>query len=334
MPPSVSPAQTLTRTLTVRGRQRLAEDVVGLELTDPAGGLLPPWSPGAHVDVTVRPGLVRQYSLCGDPADRATWRIAVLREAAGRGGSMHLHDRVGVGSVLPVGGPRNAFPLVEAGRYLLIAGGIGITPLLPMAAELAARGADWRLLYGGRRRGAMAFAEELGRHGDRVVLHPQDTHGLLPLEPVLDDLRAAGQPGSAEPGSAEPAIYCCGPEGLLGAVERLCAARPAGALHVERFRPAVAARQDTDRAFDVQIAGSGRVIRVAAGRSVLEALEAAGLGVPSSCRDGTCGTCETRVVAGPVDHRDSVLTAAEHSRGETMMICVSRSSGERLVLDI
>jgi ferredoxin-NADP reductase len=315
------------RALVVRARRRLADDVVGLELADPAGGALPAWEPGAHVDVTVRPGVVRQYSLCGDPADRTVWRIGVLREPAGRGGSVHLHDQVGVGAVLTVGPPRNAFPLVPASRYLLIAGGIGITPLVPMAAELAARGADWRLLYGGRRSASMAFADELARHGDRVVLHPQDSHGLLPLGPVLDGMRAAG-------GHIGAAVYCCGPPALLAAVEQACADWPPGALRIERFQPVVAAHQAGDRAFAVRLAASGRTVRVAAGQSVLAALEADGLAVTSSCRDGTCGTCETQVVEGAVDHRDTVLTEAERAAGETMMICVSRAAGERLTLDL
>lgn len=319
--------QRQTLTLTVRARRHVAEDVVCFDLADPTGAALPPWTPGAHVDVTVRPGTVRQYSLCGDPADRHHWRIAVLREAAGRGGSVHLHDRVGVGALLPVGQPRNAFPLVAAPRYLLVAGGIGVTPLLPMIDELAARGAEWRLLYGGRHRAAMAFADDLARHGDRVVLHPQDTHGLLPLGPVLDGLRASGE-------HEETAVYCCGPEGLLGAIEGHCAQWPAGALHVERFHPAEPAHRDTDGAFELRLARSGRVLRVGPGQSVLEVLEAAGAAVTSSCRDGTCGTCETPVVEGDVDHRDTVLTPAERDGGRTMMVCVSRGLGGRLVLDI
>jgi len=313
--------------LVVRGRRRLADDVVGLDLADPAGADLPSWAPGAHVDVTVRPGVVRQYSLCGEPADRSTWRIAVLREPAGRGGSAHLHDRVGTGDLLTVGHPRNSFPLVPAARYLLIAGGIGITPLRPMVAELAERGADWRLLYGGRRRASMAFVEELSRHGERVVVRPQDSDGLLPLAEVLDGLRADGEHHGA-------AVYCCGPPGLLAAVELACAGFPAGTLHVERFHPAEAAHQPGDRPFEVLLAASRRTVRVGAGQSVLAALEAAGVAVTSSCRDGTCGTCETDVVEGTVDHRDTVLTEAERAAGETMMICVSRSLADRLILDL
>ncbi|EFC80859.1 PDR/VanB family oxidoreductase [Frankia sp. EUN1f] len=314
-------------TLVVRARRSLALDVVCFDLADPAGTPLPAWTAGAHVDVTVRPGLTRQYSLCGDPSDRGVWRIAVLREAAGRGGSTHLHDRVGAGTRLTVSHPRNAFALVDAPRYLLVAGGIGITPLMPMVAELAARGADWSLLYGGRALAAMAFAEELARYGPRVVLHPQDTHGLLPIGDVLGDLVGSG----AHEGTA---VYCCGPEGLLGAVEAACAAWPAGALHTERFRPAELAVRDGDHPFELRLARSGRVLTVRPGQSVLAALESAGAAVTSSCRDGTCGTCETAVLGGDVDHRDTVLSQAERAAGRTMMVCVSRSLGERLELDI
>nr|WP_321572635.1 PDR/VanB family oxidoreductase [Parafrankia colletiae] len=328
--PSAGPALPAGTDLTVvvHARRRVAHDVVCLELADPTGEPLPAWTPGAHVDITVRPGMIRQYSLCGDPADRGSWQVAVLREGAGRGGSVHLHDRVAPGTLLTAGRPRNAFPLVAAPNYLLIAGGIGITPLLPMAAELAARGADWRLLYGGRRREAMAFADDLAeRYGERVVLHPQDTHGLLPIGAVLDDLHRSG-------GGERTAVYCCGPEALLTAVEQACADWPAEALHVERFRPAQPASRDSDQAFELRLARSGRILTVRPGQSILAALEAAGAVVASSCRDGTCGSCETTVVAGEVDHRDTVLSAAERASGRTMMVCVSRSRGERLELDI
>ena len=326
-PVGANPPDGQSRALVVRARRRLADDILGLELADPAGEPLPAWEPGAHVDVTVRPGLVRQYSLCGDPADRAGWRIAVLREPAGRGGSAHLHDRVAAGATLTVGPPRNLFPLVAARRHLLIAGGIGITPLLTMAARLAAEGADWQLLYGGRRRDSMAFLDELARHGDRVAVHPQDTHGLLPLGTLLDGMRAAGE-------HLGTAVYCCGPPGLLTAVEQACAGWPAGSLRVEHFHPAQDAHQDGDREFELVLAASGRTVRVPPGGSVLAAVEAAGVEITSSCRDGTCGTCETPVLEGAVDHRDTVLTAAERAAGETMMICVSRAAGERLVLDL
>ncbi|WP_250285289.1 MULTISPECIES: 2Fe-2S iron-sulfur cluster-binding protein [unclassified Frankia] len=317
------PAPSATAFLTVVSRTVEADDVVSLTLADPGGRPLAPWAPGAHVDVVTGPGRVRQYSLCGDPADHATWRVAVLREAAGRGGSAYLHDEAHAGSTLEVGAPRNNFPLVDAGRYVLIAGGIGITPLLPMIAELTGRGADWTLLYGGRQRTSMAFLPTLSAYGDRVVVHPERERGLLPLGTVL----ARPEEGTA--------VYCCGPEGLLGAVEAACGSWPPSALHVERFRPREPAGDAAaDTAFDVLIASTGQRVRVAAGRSILEALERTGLDMPSSCREGTCGNCETRFVEGEVDHRDSVLSPQEQRDGDAMMICVSRARGDQLVLDL
>ncbi|MGW4487634.1 PDR/VanB family oxidoreductase [Amycolatopsis sp. NPDC004368] len=296
--------------------ERLADGVVRLTLRDPAGADLPEWTPGAHVDLVLGPDLVRQYSLCGDPADRSVLQVAVLREPSGRGGSAFVHELTG-GERLRVRGPRNHFALEPAPRYLFVAGGIGITPLVPMIAAAEAAGADWRLLYGGRTRASMAFADELRTaYGDRVELVPQDERGLLDLDAAL----------AAAPGAA---VYCCGPEPLLAAVEQRC---DPGSLHVERFT----ARPDTEpkAAFEVELAQSGRTLAVPADRSILEVLEESGLPVLSSCQEGTCGTCETGVLEGTPDHRDSVLTAAEREAGDVMMICVSRCAGSRLVLDL
>ena len=306
--------------LLVRDRERLADGVVGLTLSHPAGEPVPAWAPGAHLDVVLGPDLVRQYSLCGDPAERRTLRVAVLHEPAGRGGSAYVHERLLPGDKVRVRGPRNNFPLVPAPRYRFVAGGIGITPLLPMVAEAQSRGADWHLTYGGRTRASMAFLDELRRYGDRVVVRPQDEYGLLDLAVAL---------GEPDPRTA---VYCCGPEPLLAAVEQRCAAWPPGALHVERFsaRPV----DGPDTAFEIQLASDGRTLAVPAGCSVLSVLEQAGLAVLSSCREGTCGTCETGVRDGVPDHRDSLLSEAERAANDVMMICVSRSRTQRLVLDL
>ena len=209
--------------LVVDRRESAADGVVVLDLRDPTGCDLPPWSPGAHIDLVPAAGVVRQYSLCGDPADRTVWRIAVLREPAGRGGSQAVHDKLHAGDLVEVDGPRNHFPLVAAARYLFVAGGIGITPLLPMIAAAEAAGAEWRLHYGGRTSSSMAFGEQLrAAYGSKVFFHPQDETGLLDLDAIL-----AGEP-------ADTPVYCCGPEPLLTAIERRCAGRP---LHVERFAP-------------------------------------------------------------------------------------------------
>lgn len=295
-----------------------ADGVRSLTLRRPGGGPLPVWEPGAHLDVLLAPGLERQYSLCGDPADRETWRVAVLREDAGRGGSAYVHERLGPGDVVRVRGPRNHFRLEPAAGYRFIAGGIGITPLLPMLAAAERAGADWSLLYGGRRRGTMAFRAELARYGDRVTLAPEDETGPLDLAAVLD-----GVPDGT-------LVYCCGPGPLLDAVEARC---PPAVLRTERFRPAERPAVAAD-AFEVVLARSGRSVTVPPGVSVLDAVRAAGAEVLYSCAEGTCGTCETDVVEGVPDHRDSVLTEEERAAGETMLICVSRCRGKRLVLDL
>ncbi|MEU2537528.1 PDR/VanB family oxidoreductase [Streptomyces iakyrus] len=304
--------------LIVQRREFAAEGVLALTLRHPLGEPLPAWEPGAHVDVLLGPGLERQYSLCGDPADRSAWRIAVLREPAGRGGSAHVHEQLGEDAKVRVRGPRNNFRLEPAPRYRFVAGGIGITPLLPMVAAAEAAGAEWTLLYGGRTRGSMAFAEELGRYGDRVTFAPEDETGLLDLPSVLDDVPAG------------TLVYCCGPGPLLDAVEARC---PSGVLRVERFQPK---QQETggNTAFEVELARSGRTLTVAPDVSVLDAVRDAGVEVLYSCTEGTCGTCETDVLDGEPDHRDSVLTDDERAAGETMLICVSRCRGGRLVLDL
>ncbi|HEU0103132.1 MAG TPA: PDR/VanB family oxidoreductase [Mycobacteriales bacterium] len=309
--------------LVVADREAAADGVVVLTLRDPAGGELPAWTAGAHVDLVLGPDLVRQYSLCGDPTDRTCYRVGVLREAEGRGGSAHVHDCLVAGAPVHVRGPRNHFPLVSSPRYLFLAGGIGVTPLLPMVASADAVGADWRLVYGGRSRASMAFAGQLQeRYGDRVVLAPQDEVGLLDLEGLL------GRPAE------DTAVYCCGPEPLLLAVEQRCAGWPAGSLHVERFSPKAQHEPVLAGSFEVELTLTGTTVVVQPGQSILEAVEATGVDVLSSCQEGTCGTCETPVLAGEVDHRDSLLTADEQAANDTMMICVSRAACPRLVLEL
>jgi ferredoxin-NADP reductase len=304
--------------LVVDRREFTADGVLALTLRHPLGEELPAWEPGAHVDVLLGPDLERQYSLCGDPADRTAWRIAVLRERDGRGGSASVHGQLGQGDKVRVRGPRNHFALRPAPRYRFVAGGIGITPILPMLAAAEAAGAEWSLLYGGRTRESMAFTEELSGYGDRVTIAPQDETGLLDLASMLDDLPEG------------TLVYCCGPGPLLDAVEERC---PAGALHVERFQPKVQ-QEGGNTEFEVELARSGRTLTVPADVSVLDAVRDAGVEVLFSCTEGTCGTCETDVLEGAPDHRDSVLTDEEREAGETMLICVSRCLGKRLVLDL
>ncbi|MEV4927244.1 PDR/VanB family oxidoreductase [Streptomyces roseoverticillatus] len=308
----------------IRERSELAAGVLGLELAAPDGGALPAADPGAHIDLVLPSGLVRQFSLCSADGRAGTWRIAVLREPDGRGGSVEVHDALAVHTRVRVAGPRNRFPLLPAGDLLFIAGGIGITPLLPMLAEAERRGSRWRLVYGGRSRASMAFLPELARYGDRVTVVPQDEYGLLDLDGPLSGVPAGGR------------VYCCGPEPLLQAVQERCAALPRLTLHTERFAaaPSAAAPEGADTGFEAVLQRSGRSVPVPAGTSVLDALREAGVAVLASCEEGTCGTCETTVLEGTPEHRDSLLTPEERAAGDLMLICVSRSRGPRLVLDL
>ena len=311
------------RTLVVRERRSEAEGVISLILSSPDGAVLPPWQPGAHVDLLLGNGLERQYSLCGDPSDAASWRIAVLREPDGRGGSAFVHSSLTVGSEVVVRGPRNHFELLPAARYVFIAGGIGITPILPMLDAAVAAGTQWSLLYGGRSHASMAFADDLvSRFGERVSLRPQDRHGLLDLPAVL---------GAPQDGTA---VYCCGPDGLLDAVQEYCEATGRPAPHIERFRPKTDTDADANHPFEVVLSRTGDVLHVPSDASILETVLSTGKSVLYSCTEGTCGTCETEVLEGVPDHRDSVLTSAEQAAGDTMMICVSRAKSDRLVLDL
>jgi ferredoxin-NADP reductase len=300
-----------------------AEGVVSLNLVRSDGGPLPSWQPGAHIDVCLPGGLIRQYSLCGEIGANH-WRIGVLDEPDGRGGSRQIHHACEAGDLLTVRGPRNHFPLVSAPSYLFIAGGIGVTPLLPMLSEVIRDGSDWRLLYGGRSRASMAFVEELAALGDRVSVRPQDTFGLLDLTQAISAV------------SAETAVYCCGPEPLIAAVEATCARLGRPAPRVERFaaKPIELAEVRADESFMVVIESTGAELKVGPDEAILEVLEANGVAVDSSCREGICGTCETSVRSGSIIHRDWVLTDDEKEAGDSLMVCVSRASTPRLVLGL
>ncbi|MET8575126.1 PDR/VanB family oxidoreductase [Streptomyces sp. NPDC005012] len=303
-----------------------ADDVLSVDLVHPEGKPLPAWTPGAHIDVHLG-GLIRQYSLCGDPADTGRYRIGVLREPSSRGGSSHVHAALRPGQTVTVKGPRNHFALDDAPAYLFVAGGIGITPVLAQAREAAARGRKWKLWHGGRSRASMAFGAELAQlaaRGGTVTLHPQDEHGHLDLPAIL-----------AEAGP-DTLVYCCGPEPLLAAIEAACEERGLrDRLRLERFAAVKApAPEGGENSFEVSCARSGVTVPVGADESIVDALEKAGVAVETSCRDGICGTCETRVLDGTPDHRDMLLSSDEQAAGGSMMICVSRCASARLVLDL
>ncbi|MGW4870542.1 PDR/VanB family oxidoreductase [Streptomyces chartreusis] len=304
--------------LLVRRMTWEADGVLSVELARPDGKPLPAWTPGAHLDLHVG-GFVRQYSLCGDPADPTAYRLGVLNEPSSRGGSRHVHTKLRPGQTVRAVGPRNHFALEPATSYVFLAGGIGITPILAMACRAERDGVPYRLIHGGRSRASMAFGAELSALTGEVTLVPQDEHGHPDLAAALRDL------------PADALVYCCGPEPLLKAVEAVC---PAGQLRVERFAAPVVERDGDDTAFEVECRRSGVTLNVDAGTSVLEAAENAGLAVASSCRDGICGSCETRVLAGTPDHRDFLLSEAERATGKTIMLCVSRCASDRLVLDL
>ena len=296
-----------------------ATDVVELTLETPTGRPLPPWTPGAHIDVFVADDLVRQYSLCGPLRDGA-YKIAVLLAPDSRGGSRGVHG-LSKGATVRIRGPRNNFPMIASRRYLFIAGGIGITPILPMIAEAEAADAEWHLYYGGRSAASMAYRDRLAAYPDRVTLVPQDTDGLLDI------------PGILRTPHDDTLIYCCGPEPLLAAVEEHSAHWPNGSLHLERFSAKTVDRDGEDEGFELVLQRSGITIPVNAEQSVFDAMRGAGVSVLGSCLEGICGTCETGVLEGEVDHRDSVLDPDEQEAMDCMMVCVSRSKSDRLVLD-
>lgn len=300
---------------------RRADEVVEIALSDIAGNPLPEWKAGAHLSFNLSPDLERQYSLCGSLKDRNQWRVAVLRAPEGRGGSEHIHTHVKVGDVLDVAGPRNHFSLQPASSYIFVAGGIGITPILPMIEQATAQSTPWKLYYGGRTLSSMAYRDVLASYGDKVNILSQDVHGMLDLRKIAASV------------TPDTHVYSCGPSGLLDALVDLSSNWPKDTLHLERFSPIAAKPDQANKPFIAHLRASGKSVLVGAGESLLEALAREGIQRPSACREGTCGSCETRVLSGGVDHRDSVLSPSEQEQGDWMMICVSRAFGKEIELD-
>jgi ferredoxin-NADP reductase len=304
-----------------------AEDIVGIELRSPHGGLLPPFTAGAHIDVKTPSGMLRQYSLTNDPRERDRYCLGVGLAKDSRGGSRSLHRQLATGDLLGVGEPRALFGLSSAGReHLFVAGGIGITPILSMIRVCIAERLPWRLLYCVRSRSRAAFLWELAAHHAKVTLHvDEESAGAYPdVEAFL-----ASSAGDAH-------VYCCGPAPLMDGVAR--SAREQGfaedAMHFERFTAAAPAASQDERSFTIVLSRARQRLEVAPGVSMLEALEAAGFSVPFGCREGMCGACETPLLEGAADHRDCVMSDAQREANTSVMLCVSRARGEVLVLDI
>ncbi|PRY69075.1 ferredoxin-NADP reductase [Glaciihabitans tibetensis] len=313
----------------VESRRDVASGVVLVTLTSVNGRELPPWTPGSHIDLILTgldgAPLERQYSLCGDPNDRTRYQVAVLREDSGRGGSAAIHQNLIEGATLRIRGPRNhfGFDARPGSPVLFIAGGIGITPLLTMSREAAAAGVDYAIVYLGRSRSTMAFLPELHEeHGPRLRVYARDEGDRADLSAIVAELPPATR------------VYSCGPTGLLDALDDAWTGRPVEQLHVERFEAREFGEPVWQDSFEVELAMTGVTVEVPLGRSILDMVEENGVLVVSSCRTGTCGTCQTPVLEGEIEHRDSVLTPGEQEHGDTMMICVSRAACPRLVLDL
>ncbi|MDT3722438.1 PDR/VanB family oxidoreductase [Pseudomonas oryzihabitans] len=309
----------------VRRRQVQGDGVVVLDLVPAAATDLPAFDAGAHVDIHLAPGLIRQYSLCGDPAERGRYRLGILKDPASRGGSMAAFERLQEGSRVAISAPRNLFPLaVDAQRSLLLGGGIGITPMIAMAYALHAQGADFELHYCGRARIRSAFLEELAAapFAERVHLHFDDEPvSVLDLATVL---------GQADPGTH---LYTCGPAGFMGWVIESAAAAgyPAERIHREYFQVEV---DESGASFEVVAAASGKRVTVAEGQSILEALGTVGIKIEVSCEQGVCGTCMCGVLEGEPDHRDVYFTDEEKAANDQILVCCSRARSKTLVLDI
>ncbi|MFC6154523.1 PDR/VanB family oxidoreductase [Nocardioides yefusunii] len=311
-----------------------AEGVISITVIDPAGHDLPEWKAGAHLEIRTPSGLVRQYSLCSSPSNTLEYRVSVLREENGRGGSKELHDTDLKNKQLIVVGPRNHFPLEKHDKYVFIAGGIGVTPIRAMVEELVTEqpDAEFTVVYGGRSLATMAFREELVElAGDKLTVVPQDTDGLIDLKAAL---------AGADAGTG---VYCCGPSPLINAVEAAVAEHaPEADLHFERFEASAeataerAAKALTDVPFELELRRTGVTTQVAAGQTVLDAILKEKGDFDFSCEEGHCGSCFATILEGKVDHRDEVLNEDEKANGDQMYVCVSRAAEgcDKIVLDV
>jgi tetrachlorobenzoquinone reductase len=301
---------------------RETDTITAIELRSPDGELLPPFEAGSHIDLHLPSGLMRSYSLVNPQSERHRYLLGVARAKDGRGGSSYVHERLRVGDVLDVESPRNLFRLHESeAPAVLIGGGIGITPLISMAARLTRLGRDWTLNYAVRTRSEAAFLPILETYGTRVTLHCDDERGgVLNLKVIIRSAAAGAH------------FYCCGPAPMMRAFDDLTKTIQPERIHVEHFSPPNEVAVENQ--YVVELAKAGKTFVVPRGQTILETLTNAGFDLPHSCQQGICGACETRVIAGIPDHRDAVLSPAERAANQTMMICCSGSRSEKLILDI
>ncbi|MGV9480243.1 PDR/VanB family oxidoreductase [Gordonia aichiensis] len=320
-------------TLRIVGREVVAQDenVVALTFAGLDDQVLDQWHAGAHLDLLLPSGRMREYSLCGDPADRHTYRIAVRRIPDGGGGSIEVHDTLRMGDTVRIKGPRNAFPIAlpghgsQARSLRFVAAGIGITPILPMLAAAERFGLDWSMIYTGRSMDSIPFRDEVAEFGDKITIRTDDEHGLPTMEELLGPVDP--ETGRAPSGLA---VYCCGPVPMLESLRRHLRDRPDIELHYERFSPPPV---ENGRPFTVTIGSTGQMIDVAADETLLSALRKEIPTVPYSCRQGFCGTCKIRTLSGAIDHRDNILTEPERNAG-SILTCVSRAGGDHLTVDL
>jgi ferredoxin-NADP reductase len=308
--------------MVLTGIKLLARDTNLYSFERPDGGPLPDAAPGAHIGLFLPNGMERQYSLINSGQGLRDYTVGIKRDASSRGGSSYIHDNLKVGAILPVAPPRNNFALVEdASHVVLIAGGIGITPIYAMLTRLRALKRDWTLHYCCRSRSDAAFLRDLASLPQVTLYMDDERPGQLP--PIAQ--MVADAPIGAH-------LYCCGPVPMLKAFEASAADRPQELVHVEYFTQKHEAA--TGGGYVVELKRSGRVIPIKEGHSILHTLRDVGVEVPSSCEEGVCGACETKVISGQVDHRDAILSAKERKESATMMICCSGCKGDRLVLDL
>jgi vanillate O-demethylase ferredoxin subunit len=320
----MSTADTLR--VRVAAKTREAQDICTFELVPVVGDVLPAFTAGSHIDVHIREGLTRQYSLCNAPNETHRYVIGVLRDAASRGGSVAMHDGVNVGDLLTISSPKNHFELIQDARQsILLAGGIGVTPLLCMAEKLSAQGASFEMHYCSRSRARTAFVE-------RIQSSPFQGHVQFHFDDGAAEQKIDFKTVLATRDSGKH-LYVCGPKGFMDVVLDFARTTgwPEAQLHYEFFAAEVQCLE-TDGSFEVQVSGSEKIVVVAKDQTVVQALVAAGFDVPTACEQGVCGTCLTRVVSGIPDHRDQYLTPAEHAANDQFLPCCSRAQSARLVI--